>query len=197
MDIRKKFFIYIFCSMNQNSVPEKTIRPEDLMKEFNIKKDTYYDDVKYLNLEIEKNSENKPYLTFEQAEQIRALRFYVKNTGKREGFSNNSIVKVDDSNLTTSTNNNSEEDIYIEPSEPTAQLDIDRIIRKASELKARELATPDLAIRAIADRMTEDDLPEDLKEKVEAVREAVSPKWTPADLADKILATYRSSRSGN
>ncbi|MEY4518856.1 MAG: hypothetical protein RLZZ499_1455, partial [Cyanobacteriota bacterium] len=54
-----------------------------------------------------------------------------------------------------------------------------------------------LAIRAIADRMSEDDLPEDLKQKVEAVREAVNPKWTPADLADSILSQYRSSRSGS
>jgi hypothetical protein len=192
MDIRKKNFIYNFCSMNQNSAPEQMIRPEDLMSEFSIKKDTYYNDLKYLGIKPEKDSEGKPYLTFEQAEQIRALRNHVAKSGKREGFNNSSIVAVSDSNLAQSP-----EDIYIEPSEPTAQLDIDRIIRKASELKARELANPDLAIRAIADRMTEEDLPEDLKEKVEAVREAVAPKWTPGQLADKILATYRSSRSGS
>ncbi|WP_281169282.1 hypothetical protein [Stanieria cyanosphaera] len=42
--------------------------------------------------------------------------------------------------------------------------------------------------------MTEEDLPEDLKQKVQAVREAVNPKWTPGQLADKILSQYRSSR---
>jgi hypothetical protein len=68
---------------------------------------------------------------------------------------------------------------------------------KETKLQARELATPDLAIRAIADRMTEEDLPDDLKEKVEAVREAVNPKWTPGQLADKILANYRSSLRGS
>jgi hypothetical protein len=178
--------------MTQNSAPTETITPEELQIELGIKKDAYYKDVNYLNLNVKTDSEGRVFLTKEQADQIRALRNHVKNTGKREGFTNSSIVQVSDSNLAQSP-----EDIYIEPEEPTAQLDIDRIIRKASELKARELATPDLAIRAIADRMNEDDLPDDLKEKVEAVREAVNPKWTPADLADKILANYRSSLRGN
>ncbi len=40
-------------------------------------------------------------------------------------------------------------------------------MRGAAELKARDLAMPNLVMRELADRMTEDDLPEDLKEKVE------------------------------
>ena len=179
--------------MNQNSVPEKTIRPEDLMKEFNIKKDTYYDDVKYLNLNIEKDSENKPYLTFEQAEQIRALRFYVKNTGKREGFSNNSIVKVDDSNLVEATNNNVEEDIYVEPSEPTAQLD-SRLVREAEELAARGMAMKDLIKIQLASQMSFEDLSPDLQEKVNIAREVANPKWTPAKLAEKLLSQHRNQK---
>jgi hypothetical protein len=39
-------------------------------------------------------------------------------------------------------------------------------MRGAAQLKARELATPNLLIRELANRMSEDDLPEDLKEKV-------------------------------
>ena len=183
--------------MNQNYAPEQMTRPEELMSEFNIKKDTYYDDLKYLGIKPEKDSEGKPYLTNEQAEQFRALRSHVNNTGKREGFTNSSIVKVDDSNLVESSNNNSEEDIYVEAENPLDNLNVNQLLRKAAQLKARELATPELAIRAIADRMTEDDLPDDLKQKVFAVRIAVNPKWTPADLADSILSQYRSSRSGS
>ena len=91
----------------------------------------------------------------------------------------------------------SPENIYVEPEDPIDNFDINKLLRKAAQLKTRELATPDLAIRAIADRMSEDDLPEDLKQKVEAVREAVNPKWTPAELADRILSQYRSSRNGS
>jgi hypothetical protein len=76
-------------------------------------------------------------------------------------------------------------------------LNVNQLLRKAAQLKARELATPELAIRAIADRMSEDDLPDDLKQKVFAVREAVNPKWTPGQLADSILSQYRSQRSSS
>ena len=69
-------------------------------------------------------------------------------------------------------------------------------MREAAELKARELAMPHLVKKAVADRMTEDDLPEDLKEKVAAVREAANPKHTPASVADSLLEQWRSSRSG-
>ena len=192
---KKKILFILSAPMTQNSVPNETIKPEELQIELGIKKDAYYKDINYLDLKVKADSEGRVFLTKEQADQIRALRNHVKNTGKREGFSNNSIVKVDNNNLAASTNNNLEEDIYIEPEEPTANLDLNKIIRQAAQLKARELATPDLAIRAIADRMTEDDLPEDLKQKVEAVREAVNPKWTPAALADSILSQYRSQRN--
>jgi hypothetical protein len=183
--------------MNQNLSPEQTIRPEDLMNEFNIKKDTYYDDVKFLDIDVQKDSENKPYLTFEQAEQIRALRSHVKNTGKREGFINSSIVKVDDNNLAELNNTNDEENIYVKPQDPVEQINVNKIIRKASELKAKEIVTPELLIRELANRMEEEDLPDDLKEKISAVREAANPKWTPAGLAENLLSQYRSSRSGN
>ncbi|WP_199194140.1 hypothetical protein [Pleurocapsa sp. CCALA 161] len=77
------------------------------------------------------------------------------------------------------------------------KVQLNQLLRQAAQLKARELATPELAIRAIADRMTEEDLPEDLKQKVEAVREAVYPKWTPGQLADSILSQYRSQRNNS
>jgi hypothetical protein len=182
----------IFGMNPENSQPAELIRIEDLIEELGIKKDTYYRDCNYLGIEAQKDSEGKAYLTKEQADQIRSLRSYVEKNGKRNGFENSSIVKASVSNLEQSTEN-----IYVEPEDPIDNFDIDKLIRKAAQLKARELATPDLAIRAIADRMSEDDLPEDLKQKVEAVREAVNPKWTPAELADRILTQYRSNRNGS
>lgn len=182
--------------MIQNSAPASPIRPEDLMDELNIKKDTYYADLNYLGIKAEKDSEGKAYLTNEQTEQVRSLRRHVENTGKREGFMNNSIVKVDDNNLIASANNNSEENIYVKPDEPTAQFDMNQLIRSAAELKAREIAMPALVKRALADQMTEGDLPEDLQEKVNLAREAADPKFTPAEVAATLLSQYRSNRSG-
>ena len=166
------------------------------MEQLGIKKDAYYKDLNYLDIKPEKDSEGRVYLTEEQADQIRALRNHVNETGKRGGFSTSSIIKVDDSNFATSTNSNSEEDIYVEPEEPTAQFNLNGLIREAAELKAREVAMADLMKRAIADQMTEEELPEDLKEKVALAREAANPKFTPAEVATTLLNQWRSNRGG-
>lgn len=181
--------------MTQNSAPTNSIRPDDLMAELGIKKDAYYKDLSYLDITPEKDSEGKCYLTIEQADEIRALRNHVNETGKRNGFENNSIVKVDDSNEMVSNNNEAENEIYVNREEPTAQFDVDGLMRGAAQLKARELATPNLLIRELANRMSEDDLPEDLREKVAIAREVANPKWTPAELADKLLAQHRSQKA--
>ena len=180
-----------------NSIPPDSIRPESLMAELGIKKSAYYKDLGYLEITPEKDSEGKPYLTKAQADQIRSLRSHINENGKRNGFNNSSMVKVDDSNEMTSTNSNSDEDIYVEPETPEENLNIDKLMRSAAELKAKEIAMPDLVKRAVADKMTEEDLPEDLKEKVEAVREAANPKWTPQGIADNLLTQWRSKKQAS
>ncbi len=180
--------------MTQNSAPNNSIRPDELMSELGIKKDAYYKDLNYLDINPEKDSEGKTYLTNEQANQIRALRNHVQITGKRSGFENSSIVKVDDSNKIVSNNNETEEDIYINREEPTAKIDSD-IVREAKELAARGMAMNDLLKIQLASKMTFDDLDADLQEKVNIAREVANPKWTPASLADKILAQHRQQKA--
>ena len=203
MYIRKKVFLNKIAAMTQNSAPTNCIRPDELMSELGIKKDAYYKDLRYLDITPDKDSEGKAYLSIEQADKIRALRNHVKEIGKRSGFDTTSIVKVDDSNEMISSSNETEEDsnqiisnrseenIYVEAEEPTANIDINSLMRSAAELKARELATPDLIVRELANRMTESDLPEDLQEKVAIAKEAANPKWTPADIAGTLLNQHR------
>ncbi len=71
---------------HQNSAPTNSIRPDALQNQLSIGKDTYYDDLKHLGIKAQKDSEGKAYLTFEQAEQVRALRSYVIENGTRKGF---------------------------------------------------------------------------------------------------------------
>ena len=196
MGDRKKIFRTFFGTMTQNSAPSDPLRPEELMEELGIKKDAYYKDVNYLGIEVQKDSEGRAYLTQEQANQIRALRSYVEQKGKRNRFEYSALVKADNNNLTASTKEN-QPDIYVKPSEPTAQFDLNKLMREAAELKARELAMPHLVKKAVADRMSEEDLPEDLKEKVAAVRDAANPKYTPAEVASNLLEQWRSSLGGN
>ncbi len=95
----------------------------------------------------------------------------------------------------------SEPDSVIEQEIPQTQPNfsegMDGLIRKAAEIKAQGLAMPDLVTLQLAGQMTFEDLPDDLKEKVSAVKEAASPKLNPASVASDLLAQYRSSRSGN
>jgi hypothetical protein len=55
---------------------------------------------------------------------------------------------------------------------------------------------PDLIKRAFADKMTEADLPPDLKEKINLAREAANPKFTPSMVAETLLARYRQQKAG-
>jgi hypothetical protein len=175
-------------------------RPEDIQEMFGIKQRAYYNRIKYLAIEAHKDSQGKPYLDEKQVNLLQALHEHINETGKMEGFNNGALVKVTDSNLAQSTENNlaqKTEEIYVEPASPTAQLDINGLMRGAAELKAREIAMPALVKRAIADKMTEEDLPEDLQEKVHLAREAADPKFTPASVADALLNQWRSNRGGN
>lgn len=177
---------------DQNSSADNIVRPEDLMAELDLKKSTYYDDLNYLNIKADKDENQRAYLTNDQANQVRALRSHVIKNGKRDGFVYGGLTVSNNNQLVTNPDPDS---IYIEAEEPTSNIDINALFRGAAQLKARELATPNLIMRELANRMTEDDLPEDLKEKVAIAREVANPKWTPGQLADNLLSQYRSQRS--
>jgi hypothetical protein len=174
-------------------------RPEEIQQMFGIKKIAYYNRLKFLGIEAHKDSEGKPYLDSEQMELLKAFHEHINETGKMEGFNGSALVKVNDSKLTQSTENNlpeKSEDIYIKPEEPTANFDVNNLMRSAAELKAREIAMPALVKRAIADQMEEDDLPEDLQEKVNLAREAANPKFTPTEVASNLLNQWRATKGG-
>ena len=180
--------------MTQNSAPNNSIRPDELMSELGIKKDAYYKDLNYLDITPEKDSEGKAYLTNEQADEIRALRNHVSEIGKRNGFTNNSIVKVDDSNEMVSNSSEAENDIYVKPEEPTAKVE-SNIVREAEELAARGMAMNDLIKIQLASQMSFEDLSPDLQEKVNIAREVANPKFTPAAIASQLLAQHRSQKA--
>ena len=180
-----------------NRLTSDPTRPETLMEKYGIKRDAYYDRLKFLGLKHQKDSKNRCYLTDEQVNLMDELNSYIKENGKMEGFSNSNsednsgaMVKSESTSIEQST-----EDIYIEPEEPTEQFDFNQLLRKAEEVKTRRLATPDLIVQELANRMSEEDLSDDLKQKLSAVRETVNPKWTPASLAEQMLAQHRQSRN--
>jgi len=171
---------------DQNSTVDYQIRPDDLMEELGIKKDAYYAYIKFLDIKIEK-ADGKAYLSQEQADLMRSLRSHVLETGKMEGFVNSNggeLAMVESANLTEQT---------IQTQEiPIGQSDdeLNQLIRAAAELKGQRLVTPQMVISALADRMTYEDLPDDVRAKVDAVKESTSPK-PPSQLAEQILNRWR------
>ena len=162
----------------ENSHPPETIRPEDLMEELGIKKETYYRDLRYLEIEHQKDSSGRAYLSTEQANQIRALRNHVEQNGKRSGFESSSIVKATDSSISQST-----EEIKVNGSSPEEQMAA--LVRSAAELRA----DTEVAKYLIASQMRTEMLPPDLRAKVEAAKAAVVPKSTaPNSWAQELVA---------
>ena len=188
MYIENKFF---FIMTEQNSSANNIVRPDELMAELDLKKSTYYDDLNYLGIKADKDENQRAYLTNEQADRVRALRFHVSKNGKRDGFVYGGLTVSNNNELAT---NPKPDDIYVEHEEPTASVDSD-LVREAKELAARGMAMNDLLKIQLASKMTFDDLDADLKEKVSIAREVANPKWTPASLADKILAQHRQQKA--
>ncbi len=177
---------------------EDFVRVVDLEEILGITKSTYYKDIEYLNIKIKKDNNNCAWISNHDLQRIKELRKYVKDNGRRNGFEDlerGNLIVSNNNNITKSSNRKNEiqsnQEIYVEPENPTENIDTDYLVRKGAELKARELAMPHLVVRAIADEITEEELPEDLQQNVEDAREVASPKFTPADIASSILKSYR------
>ena len=141
---------------------------------------------------------NPSWITNRDFERILLLRKHVDEKGRRTGFQelkDGELVTVEDNKITNNINNGngqiSNQEIYVTPEDPKDNMDLDNIVRKGAQLKAREIAMPHLVVRAIADKLEEHELPEDLQQKIEDAREASNPKFTPSEVADSILRSYR------
>lgn len=190
--------------MTQNSTLTDRHYREEICELIQIKKDTYYKRVKFLGLEAHRDEDKRTYLDDEQFQLMCDLDSHVANTGKMEGFTS---TKSDESRALTTmeskgiaTNDQSAplatEEIYVEPEEPTANMDVDGLVRGAKELAAQNMAMGNLVKLSLAQQMSFDDLDPDLQEKVNAANEAANPKHQPASIASQLLAQYRSNRSG-
>lgn len=178
----------------ENSQPVSMIRPEDLMEELNIKKDTYYRDINYLGIEAQRDSEGKLFLTPEQADQVRFLRSYVEQNGRRNGFENNSIVRTDGSSIES---NSEQRRANGNGKNPAVEEQFEALIRSAQEYKA----STEIAKYMLASQMTEEMLPSDLRDRVEVAKATAAPKSSnPLEMARKMVQTatgYMRNKSPN
>ncbi len=202
---------------DQNEQTNRT-HPQEVMARFGIKKATYYDRLKFLQITAHKDAAGRVYLDQYQFDMMKELNEYISINGKMAGFSYSkqedkselqeeiqeevSLITTEENGLTSSTNGFStvtttrtnEPDIYVEPQQPVENSEVAVLIREAEELKARELAMRDLIKRKLADEMNEEDLSPDLQEKVNLAREAANPKFTPQEVAGTLLTQWRKNR---
>ena len=186
---------------NEIKITEEThIRTTELEEILGVKSSTYYKDIKFLEIQLFKDDNKRGYILRSELQILKDLREYVKINGKRTGFMGNNSNKLatrkESKIAQTESNKNSiqsNQEIYVQPEEPTENIDTDYLVRKGAELKAREIAMPHLVVRAIADKIDEEELPQDLQQNIQDAREVASPKYSAEDLADSILMNWRNS----
>ena len=165
-------------------------RPDELCEKLGIGTSTYYNRLSHLGIEASKDSEGT-YITAEQMKLMEELSEHIKQTGKMKGFRVGGELAVSESSgLASGLEIPVQSDIPGNEDEDG----LEQLIREAAELKVQQAAMPDLVRLHLANGMTEDDLPDDLKAKLLAVREAANPKQNAASIAQQLLERHRQNQ---
>lgn len=177
-----------FPMTDWNSTVEHQLRPDELMAELDIKKQTYYNYLKHLGIKSEKDSEGKAYLTQAQAKLIRDLRAHVVGGGKIEDFT----VSEEAATLTVAEGAELS-DVAEQPVEvnPTAGLDMEALYLEASEIAGQRLTAGQQLVMAMANQMSYEDLHPMTRAKVDKVRSAAAPKFDAQQAATDLLNQFR------
>jgi phage terminase small subunit len=171
----------------ENATVERQIRPNDLMTELGIKKDAYYEYLKHLGIKAERDSTNKVYLSEMQVNLIRALKEHVNKTGKMDGFgalAQQTEASLDAAAETVATQNAA-----------ASGVNMDELLLGAAELAGHRMTLQHQLMLQMADKMTYDDLPDSVRSKVDAMRQAADPKQQNlSSVADQMLNQWRQKR---
>jgi hypothetical protein len=184
---------------DQNSAIDHQIRPEQLQDELGIKKDAYYAYLKHLGFKARRGADGKSYLEPEQANLVRAIRQHVVDGGKIEDFvvsdhePGGSLAVAENGDLAGEMPQGGQQQPEQEPAEG---FDMDALMREAAKLAAHRMAYADEVKLQLASQMTYDDLPDDIKAEVDAVRQAAMPSEQPGKIAAELLSRWRQRRQG-
>ncbi len=192
------------AALDQNSTTEMHYRPEEVQRIFSIKSAQYYERLKFLGDKANKDKEGKAYLDKSQFERMKRLDQHIRETGEMDGFIDSEggeLAPVNSASLAEVEGGDLAKPIPA-VEEPTnavrgASIENDlgkQIYREAAELRASELVMRPAIVREVANRMTKDDLPDDLKAQVERTEEAIRPNFHPSAIADKLLTQLRQNR---
>ncbi|MEM9136593.1 MAG: hypothetical protein AAGB01_04500, partial [Cyanobacteria bacterium P01_F01_bin.42] len=179
-----------------NSTVEHQLRPDELMAELDIKKQTYYNYLDHLGIKASKDSKGKVYLTQAQADQLRSLRSHVLSGGKIEAFrvsnsAESGLVKAESNGLGAAESGELNAAAERPQVVPTDDIDFQALHREASKIAAHRMTAGHHLVLAMADQMTYEDLHPDSKAEVDQVREATVPKFDAQVMATDLLSQFR------
>ncbi|MBD1847661.1 hypothetical protein H6F89_30540 [Cyanobacteria bacterium FACHB-63] len=185
------------AASDRNSATEMHYRPDEVQREFDIKSTQYYARIKFLSIKAHKDNEGKAYLDQSQFDRMKRLDQHIRETGEMDGFVDSEggeLAPIESANLAAVEGGDLAESIPT-LEEPTIENDLGKqIFREAAELKTSELLMRPVIVREVANRLTKDDLPDDLRQQVERSEEAIRPNFHPSAIADKLLSQIRQSR---
>lgn len=168
----------------------RPIRPDEAMDQLGVKKDAFYDRLKYLGIRLDKDDDGKTFLTPEQFGQMESLGQHIRETGKKEGFlDGNSALAVNrDAGLAG---------VRVEVGEIPIEEPLEDLMQQAGQLAAYRLTAPIQVVKAIADQMTYEDLPQNLKVAVDEARASVNqpPKFQAQSIASDLLSQWRQQQA--
>jgi hypothetical protein len=166
-------------------------RPDEICKTLGIGTTTYYNRLEHLGIEASKDEEGV-YLNAEQMKRMEELHEHIKRTGKMKGFRGGGQLAVSESSGLAS-----ELEIPEVEAETFAQIDdemLSQLIDEAGELRTQQIAMPHLVRLHLANNMTEDDLSDEQRAKLQAIREAANPKPNAATVAQQLLERHRQNQ---
>jgi hypothetical protein len=184
-------------NVQEVSGEQQPLTPENVMQLLSIKSSAYYERLKFLGIKVGKGNDDKKCLTHEQFEMMEKLGAYIDTHKTMDGFilgaaaeEGGDLAIAGDAGLV------GEEPPMQQTEEVQPGID-EQLIRMAAQLKAQQLAMTPEIIRAIANQMTEEDLPEDLRAMVQGSREAIAPKMQPSMVASQMLSQWRDQRKAD
>ncbi|MEM0979521.1 MAG: hypothetical protein AAGH78_04515 [Cyanobacteria bacterium P01_H01_bin.58] len=175
---------------DQNSAVEQQFRPEELMRELDIKKQAYYDYLKHLGIKAEKDSKGKAYLSQAQAKSVRLLRAHVVAGGKIEGFDLDKALESESALAvaeSTELGEVSEQPVEVKV-DVTQAVDMQSLYREASNIYAQHLTADRQLLMTMLNEMSYETMHPEARAKVDKIRETALPKFNPQVMVREFLS---------
>lgn len=171
---------------------------DEILSRLGCGKDTFYKLKNHLGLEGSRDENKAVFFSDDDLAALELLKQHLDDGGKLEDFEVGALAIAADTNLAESSVDISQEDPDEIPEiDPLEGVDIEALILEAAHLRGEQIVAPQLVKLALAGQLKEEELPPEVRERIQAVREAANPKFRAASIASQILKKYRGGQLAN